>query len=244
MLPTPRALLLDFGGTIVTSYRVVPFEPGFLERVRDLVRGEFTVDELAIELTRAAAERSDWRARAAEQIELTHEQLWGQYVARDWPGPARAAVVAHATELSYAWASRSTWRLRDGITDLLEYTLGRGLLVGVVSNSCCGAAHRDFLDNHGLTGAFAAQVYSDEIGYFKPHPEMVWSAARDLGVDTSACWFVGDRVHRDIIGGRRAGVGAAILMPDKPISTVDLQPRPDAIVANGTELLELLRTEL
>lgn len=244
MLPTPRALLLDFGGTIVTSYRVTPFEPGFVERVHSLIGGALTVGQIENDLHRADAERSAWRDTATEQIELTHVQLWSDYVTKGWPDAAREVVVAHASELTYAWAKRSTWQLRDGITDLLEFTVGRSLPVAVVSNTRCGAAHRDYLDNRGLTGAFATQIYSDELGYFKPHPEMIWAAARELGVETSDCWFVGDLVHTDIVGGRRAGVGAAILMPDKPISSVDMDPRPDAIVADGKELLELLRTEL
>lgn len=241
MLPTPRALLLDFGGTIVTSYRATPFEPGFLERVRELTGEAFTLGELDAELTRAEAERSAWREADTELVELTHERLWSWYVARDWPEAAREAVVAHAGELTYAWAKRSTWRLRDGIADLLDFTLGRGLPVGIVSNTRCGAAHRDFLDERGLTGAFAVQIYSDELGYYKPHPEMVAAAARELGVPVAACWFAGDLVSTDIAGGRRAGVGAAILMPDGPVSTVEPDPHPDATVADGTELLELLR---
>ncbi|MBB5869210.1 FMN phosphatase YigB (HAD superfamily) [Allocatelliglobosispora scoriae] len=244
MLPTPRALLLDFGGTIVTSYRVTPFEPGFVERVHDLIGGVLSVDELKSELNRADAERGAWRDSTDEQIELTHEQLWGDYVAKGWPDAAREAVLANARDLTYAWARRSNWKLRPGILDLLEFTVGRGLPVAVVSNTRCGAAHRDFLDDRGLTGALGVQIYSDELGYFKPHPEMVFAAARDLRVEPADCWFVGDLVHTDIAAGRRAGVGAAILMPDGEISSVELDPRPDAIVADGTELLELLRTEI
>jgi len=241
MLHPPRALLIDFGGTLVTSYRTTPFEPGFLERVHALVRADFTLAEVESELRRADAERDEWRANDTELRELSHERLWGEFVAKDWPDRAREAVVAQARDLTYRWTMRSTWRLRDGITDLLEYTLGRSFPVGIVSNTRCGAAHRDYLDNRGLAGVFAAQIYSDELGYYKPHPQMIFAAANELGVAAADCWYVGDLVRTDIGCGRRAGVGAAILMPDKPLDTEELDPRPDAVVQDGTELLELLK---
>jgi beta-phosphoglucomutase-like phosphatase (HAD superfamily) len=84
--------------------------------------------------------------------------------------------------------------------------------VAVVSNTLCGAAHRDFLARAGLDGLFATQVYSDEVGVRKPNPEMARLAARRLQVAIEDCWFVGDSPVRDLACARRAGVSTAILM--------------------------------
>lgn len=235
MLP-PRALLLDFGGVIVDSPHDEP-EPAVtrvVARVKELIGGLLTEEEIASELKRADVLRDEMRAKS--HIEVGHEKLWGELVADLWPDDAREKVVAHAGELTYLWALRPRWRLVDGIWELLDHTVGTGLPVAVVSNTRCGQAHREALDRFGLTGAFAVQIYSDEIGFCKPHPELIRAAARELDVPVSTCWMVGDQPAKDIACARRAGAGGAILMGDRPAAGEE----PDARVANGHELLALL----
>lgn len=236
MLPSPRALLLDFGGVIVDSPRDFADEvmPGLVREVHRLIKGTLTEDEILAELRRADKLRDELRDNSEEYPELSHARLWGELVADLWPEDAREAVLARAAELSFRWTYRPSWRVVPGMADLLDYTLGRGLPVAVVSNTMCGQAHREALDNLGLAGAFAAQIYSDEIGVRKPHPEMIRAAARDLDVPVSACWMVGDQVSKDIECARRAGAAGAILMAPEP------DPAADWTVLDGHRLLALL----
>lgn len=246
MLPTPSALLLDFGGVIVESGRSPRPEDStyrhaeLVRRVHRLTGGAVGEDEIRHALDSAKKARSRMRENTEECLEISHEQLWGELIAVEWPAVARATVLVHASDLTRQWARRSDWRLRPGIADLLDFTVGRGMPVAVVSNTPCGQAHREALDEFGLTGAIAAQIYSDELGVYKPHPSMIWAAARDLGVAAADCWYVGDQPHRDVVCARRAGVGAAILMPEGEPREVG-ENTPDAVVADGTELLALLR---
>jgi phosphoglycolate phosphatase-like HAD superfamily hydrolase len=95
---------------------------------------------------------------------------------------------------------------------------------------------------HGLDKRVVLQVYSDEVAVRKPNPEMIRIAARALDTDPGACWYVGDNYDRDVLCGRRAGVGAAILMEargtyDRPYI---VQAEPDAVVADPDGLRELL----
>lgn len=213
MLPTPTALLLDFGGVIVESGRSTASPRELVARVHRLVGGALTEEEIERSLAQADGVRKQRRNDSTDFIEFSHEQLWGELVAEQWPAMARAAVLVHAADLTRQWARRPDWRLRAGMADLLDFTIGRGMPVAVVSNTRSGQAHRDMLDELGVTGAFAAQVYSDELGVFKPHPSMIYAAARELNVPVGRCWFVGDQVGKDIVCARRAGAGAAILMP-------------------------------
>ena len=240
MLP-PRALLLDFGGVIAEAADDTPI-PGLPERVHSLLGGRLPLERIVADMASAEIARDEWR-RDAEHPELTHVQLWGDYVAKDWPEQARETVVAWASDLTYTWAKRR-WSVVEGIPELLDYTLGRGLPVAIVSNTRSGAAYRDFIDSAGLTGAFATQIYSDEAGVFKPHPEMIYLAVRSIDVPTFQCWFVGDSLSRDIECGRRAGVGAAILRPSRSWAGDRWQAEPDAVVADGHELLKLLKRTL
>jgi HAD superfamily hydrolase (TIGR01549 family) len=235
MLPAPRALLLDFGGVIVDSPRDFADEimPSLVGRVHRLIGGVLTEDEVWAELRRADKLRDEIR-EGAEHPEPSHTRMWGELVADLWPQPAREAVVAHAEELDYLWAYRPSWTVVAGIPALLEWTLGNGLPVAVVSNTRSGQAHRDALERLGVGSAVAAQIYSDEIGVCKPHPEMIRAAARALDVPVSACWMVGDQVEKDIACARAAGTAGAILMAHEP------HPDADWAVADGTRLLALL----
>jgi HAD superfamily hydrolase (TIGR01549 family) len=235
MLPPPRALLLDFGGVIVDSPRDFADEvmPSLVARVHRLIAGALSQDEVWAELIRADKLRDELRDNE-EHLELSHVRLWGELVADLWPDPAREAVVAHADELTYLWAYRPSWTIVPGIPELLEFTLGRGLPVTVVSNTRSGQAHRDALERLGVGTAFAAQIYSDEIGVCKPHPEMIRAAARAVDLPVSACWMVGDQVSRDIACARAAGTGGAILMAPQP------NPDADWTVVDGHRLLALL----
>lgn len=234
-MPSPRALLLDFGGVIVDSSANFADEvlPPLVARVHQLIRGVLSEEEIHAELIRADKARDELR-EAAEHVELTHRQLWGQLVADVWPEAAREAVLDYASELTFMWAYRPSWRVIAGMPALLDWTLEKGIPVAVVSNTRCGVAHRKALDDFGLGGGFAAQIYSDELGLCKPHPEMIRAAARELDVPVSSCWMVGDSVRKDIACARAAGAGGAILMAGEP------HPEADWTVVDGHRLLALV----
>ncbi|MEV0838236.1 HAD hydrolase-like protein [Actinocatenispora sera] len=82
---------------------------------------------------------------------------------------------------------------------------------------------------------------SDEVGYRKPDPSLIVQAARALRTAPADCWYVGDTYDRDVVCGRRAGVGATILMLAPQRRDPSVVPQPDAAVADGPELLALLR---
>lgn len=237
MLPAPRALLLDFGGVIVESTKSEEAEtfPQLVKRVKQLIGPLLSEEEIASELRRGNAVRQEYRARTLQ--EPGHEQLWREFITDLWPEDARDKVLAHATELTYLWANRPGWRVVEGIAELLDHTLGQGLPVAVVSNTRCGQAHRDALERLGFTGAVAFQIYSDEVGFCKPHPELIAEACRLLDVPPKWCWMVGDK-GKDVDCARRAGAGAAVYLGQSPPAGQE----PDATVADGHKLLKLLRS--
>jgi HAD superfamily hydrolase (TIGR01549 family) len=241
MLPRPSALLLDFGGVLADAPRQDPISPELLRSLHELTGGALSPAEIERSLAAGADAYAAWRDEDHPD-ELTHAEAWDRFVTPRWPGPARDAVRLRATRLSYAWAWRPGWALRPGIPEALRAARAAGLPMAVVSNTLCGAAHRDFLAGAGVGGLFAAQVYSDEAGVRKPNPEMIRIAARELGVPAERCWFVGDSRQRDIACARRADVTAAILMPSR---RTDREvpadwPEPDAVVEDGFGLRDLI----
>ncbi len=241
----PGGLLLDFGGVLADAPAGGAASPEMVRRIGEVIGGVLPAERIAADLIEGARAYSLWRdeiSASAEPIELPHNRVWADFVTHGWPEQARTAVEREATSLAYAWTWRDEWQVRPGIPEALRAVAEAGVPMAVVSNSLCGAAHRDFLAGAGLSGLFVVEFYSDETGLRKPNPRFAELAAEAIGVPIGECWFVGDSLHRDIACARRAGTGAAVLMrsprtdrePDHPELT------PDARVEDGHGLLALL----
>ncbi|MGC4896977.1 HAD family hydrolase [Micromonospora sp. DT31] len=247
MLRSPHALLVDFGGVLVDAPSPQPpAPPALVDRLFRLVAGTVPIQRITADVSEGARAYARWRddiGNTDEPTELPHSRVWADFVTHSWPQPARTAVEREATSLAYAWTWRPEWEVRPGIPQALRAASDAGLPLAVVSNTLCGAAHRDFLARAGLSGFFAAEFYSDEAGLRKPNPHLALLAADAIGVPIDACWFIGDTRSRDVACARRAGAQAAILMrsprTDREPPHDDL--RPDARVEDGFELLALLR---
>ena len=163
-------------------------------------------------------------------------------VGADWPAPARATVADHATELCKRLdvATKDRPAKADSL-EMLRALRGRGLRAGIVSNALCGAGSRELVRLYGFEPYLGAQVYSDEAGVRKPNPEIFEGAARLLGVELSRCWYVGDTIDRDVLGGRRAGIAKVLLMPSSHTGRGnDAVAEPDAVIQRPSDVLTLL----
>lgn len=237
----PRALLLDFGGVLADAPPQRSAPPELVLRLYNLINGVCTPGEIQRSLADGEAAYARWRDEDHPD-ELSQTEVWDRFVTVDWPRTARAAVRSVAGKLSYDWAYRDKWALRAGIPELLDLAVERGLPLAVVSNTLCGAAHRDFLAKVGVGKLFTTQIYSDEAGVRKPNPQMIWNATDELAVPPAHCWFVGDSRRRDIACARRADVGVAILMRSSRTDREENpdHDEPDVMVEDGHGLIALL----
>ncbi|MGW2592517.1 HAD family hydrolase [Streptomyces sp. NPDC001515] len=246
----PTALLLDFGGVVVaTTNRPSWAEELAAELHRDLVAAgcdALSTDDIAGDLRAAATADAHWKnamSRPAAPVEMTAHRYWTEFVAADWPPAALAFVTAHAAVLCRRQGElRQDRETRSGIDELLDTADRFGIPVAIVSNALSGAVHRDYLRATGLDKRLALQVYSDEAGVRKPNPEMIHLAARALGTTAAHTWYVGDHFDRDVLCGRRAGVGGCVLMEargtyERPYA---VRAEPDAVVADPDGLRDLL----
>lgn len=236
----PAALLLDFGGVLADAPPPRTPPPEVVLGIYNLTNGALTPGAIQQRLTEAAEAYGRWRDEDHPD-ELPQAEVWERFVLGGWPSSAQVRVRAAVKRLSYDWSWRHNWALRPGIPALLAATADRDIPMAVVSNTLCGAAHRDFLARAGVGDSFAAQVYSDEAGVRKPNPQMIWLAAAELDVPASECWFVGDSRRRDVLCARRAEVAKAILMRSPRTAREDPEawPSPDATVDDGFGVIEL-----
>jgi putative hydrolase of the HAD superfamily len=91
---------------------------------------------------------------------------------------------------------------------LLDSLHSRGIKTGLVANSWPDPARllRADVESFGLTEHFDVIVFSEEVGFRKPQPEIFLHALRQLGVDPENAMFVGDRLDTDVQGAAQVGM--------------------------------------
>lgn len=120
----------------------------------------------------------------------------------------------------------------------------RGLRVGVLSNTLWPAAwHDEIFTRDGVSDLIDAALYSSEVPWTKPHPEIFAAAVERLGVDSPrACVFVGDRLFEDVQGAATAGM-RTVWLPHSRLSAEELvatTAEPDARIVSLKELPALV----
>ena len=95
-----------------------------------------------------------------------------------------------------------------GIRRCLEELRERGLRLGIVCDVgfSGGELLRELLDAEGLLEHFDGWGFSDEVGHYKPSPEIFEAALRSLGADPAQAVHVGDLRRTDIAGGAALGM--------------------------------------
>ena len=114
-----------------------------------------------------------------------------------------------AREIYAEWAACQHFFLYDDVTPALRRLAGRGLKIGLISNS-----HRclaSFQQHFELQGLITAAVSSSEHGYLKPHPSIFEAALKLAGVDAAESVMVGDSLPHDIAGAQRVGMRGVLV---------------------------------
>lgn len=247
-LVSPHAMLLDFGGVIFQTSKHADGRDRLAQVYAQLVQDagfDIPAVRLRESIDAGLTALKHWKNASSRRLspeELSHREVVVDFMASELPIGPRELLASHATELvKQQNLLISGHELRPGIRELIDACIQQDIPLGIVSNAHSGASHREILQRHGLHDVFDVQIYSDEVGIRKPHPDMIRLAADALGTDPGHCWYVGDTQDRDVVAGRRSGVGAVILTrchhTDTPPFTVHDQP--DAIFDDPTGVVRL-----
>lgn len=156
--------------------------------------------------------------------------------------PAVASLRARLCDVFAAQGEGAELPLVDGVTDALAALSQRGVRLGIIcdvgfTGSPILLAH---LERHGILEFFDHWSFSDQVGFYKPAPEIFAHALAGLGnPDPGRCVHVGDRRRTDVGGARAAGMRAvrittAFCDPDEDA------PEGDAVISSYDELLPAL----
>lgn len=113
--------------------------------------------------------------------------------------------------------------LLPGVPDALE-TVSRRYRVGLISNTGVspGSSIRSVLESQGLKGFFSSLVFSNEVGFVKPHPIIFQRALGELDVLPVETVHIGDDAFADIGGAKRSGMMAIRYGSHEPMADASL----------------------
>ena len=99
--------------------------------------------------------------------------------------------------------------LTDNLVPTLQTLKDAGLRVGIVCDVGLtpSTVLRDYLEGHGILSMFDHWSFSDEVGIYKPHPEIFEHALAGLGgIDPTRAAHIGDLRRTDIAGAKGMGM--------------------------------------
>jgi putative hydrolase of the HAD superfamily len=232
-MKTVRAVTFDFWNTLVV-------EPGGV------------VSEMRYEALRAACataaldvDEESLRACLAE-VQRRHSEAWtggGMFLPRD-AAELVAETLGGGPEFATAFLdapASAELRLTPNIGEALETLRARGVRLGIICDVGLMRSEllRGFLDRAGVLEHFDHWAFSDDVGHFKPSPEIFGHALDGLGVDDPAdAVHIGDLRRTDVAGARAAGMGTIRYRGIADDLTEG--PEADAVLDDHADLAALL----
>ena len=209
LLPAPVAISFDFWNTLIA-------EPGgkmaALRReavVRVLLEHEVAVEEDVLDAHLAAAQAlqdAAWQRT---------EGFAPGYAAHHVAGAIEGLDDGGRKRLEDAFVSAGAAaevELTPNAAETVAALAGTGIQLGIVCDvGLTASTHlRAFLDGFGVLEHFRGWAFSDEVGHFKPSPEifahMLDQFELGEGHEEAVIWHVGDLRRTDVAGSRAAGL--------------------------------------
>ncbi|MDX6636186.1 MAG: putative hydrolase of the superfamily [Solirubrobacterales bacterium] len=205
----------------------------------------------------AACESGDVRVEAElltaslERIGLDWERSWaaGRHLhpreaaeslvrALGVEGAAREMVAE-----SFLGAGREVeLELAPDIGPSLEALREREIRLGIVCDVgfSGGELLRELLDREGLLGHFSGWAFSDEVGHYKPAPQIFEAALAALGAEPGEAMHVGDLRRTDVAGAAAHGMRTVRYRGMNDEGEADPGPEAEFVLDSHRELVELI----
>lgn len=232
----PDAVIFDWGGTL-TRWHDIDFHAESLALAHAVIATESSAGGQVLDVH-------------AEALHRANQVVWGR--SRDHQQSATVADLfteaglEHDPELLSHY--REFWEPHTPtdpqVGPLFTRLRERGIKVGVLSNTIWPRAwHEEFFRRDGVLDLVDGAVYTSEVPWTKPAPEVFRAAMDAVGAeDPRQCVYVGDRLFDDIWGAKNAGL-RAIHIPHSDIPVEQhghSEGEPDAVAHELADIPELV----
>jgi putative hydrolase of the HAD superfamily len=189
--------------------------------------------------------------RSLEQLGLDWERSWAEgrhlHPREAAESLVRALGVEGAAREMVAEAFLGAGReveleLAPDIGACLEALSGRQVRLGIVCDVgfSGGELLRELLDREGLLGHFSGWAFSDEVGHYKPAPQIFEAALASLEAEPASALHVGDLRRTDVAGAAAHGMRTARYRGMNDEGEADAGPEAEFIVDSHGELLDAI----
>lgn len=220
--PSPRGgrreievVLFDYGGTLFkatrswSEVRVNGLASAHLVLKRSGLKatlGEF------VELGDSVFQRYS-RIEAEEDRDIADTVKFREIVDTLFPRlpDARRARLAKDANDAFWFSVTRNYPLRKSARRALDELKAAGLRMGVVSNHHSYESLVAHLEESGIHSHFEVVLASEREGVRKPNTVIFERSLRAIGAKKESAIFVGDSPRHDIVGARRAGLGAVLI---------------------------------
>ncbi len=211
----PGVIFFDAAGTLIHLVRPVGWHYAETARAHGLAADPEDME---------AAFRATWQETPhrppSGKAREDDDRPWWRKIAletlrRAVAPPPKFDSLAWFEDLYERFARPGVWALYDDVVPCLT-ALAPGSRLAVISNF--DRRLRTILDELGVSGFFAHQFLSSEIGAEKPSGEIFRHAVRVMGISPADSLHVGDDLERDGAGARAAGL--ATFLVDRPSRTL------------------------
>jgi HAD superfamily hydrolase (TIGR01509 family) len=183
--------------------------------------------------------RQSWTDTLAGRQNLHLDELLRQSLAAQGVYPDTELIDAAVDR--YCGAISLGASPMPGAETLLRTLKEQGRTLGLISNTMWpGAKHHEDLERFGLAQYLDVEIYSADVGLWKPSAEVFLHALKRLGGTPDHAFFVGDNPNDDIVGGHNAGM-KAVWIVNKEYHR-DAGKDADAVIDELPELLSVLET--
>jgi putative hydrolase of the HAD superfamily len=196
---------------------------------------------------------ADLMLDALRRVGLDWERAWAQ--GRHLPPHEAAAdLVRHlgvegaAREMvaeAFLGAGREVeLELAPGIGPALEALAERGIRLGIVCDVgfSGGELLRELLDREDLLAHFTGWAFSDEVGHYKPAPQIFEAALAALGAEPGEAMHVGDLRRTDVAGAAAHGMRTVRYRGMNDEGEDDSGPEAEFVVDSHGELLGVIQS--
>lgn len=209
---TIETVLFDFDGTLADSNALI--NQSHLSVLEEYFPGEYTLDSV--------------RQFNGPSLETTYQFLGGE---------KSEEMIEKYREYNAVYHDQMI-RLFEGVEETLRVLKDKGIRLGIVSTK-----RNDVLEKGirqlNLEGLFEVVIGAEDYTYFKPHPEPIYAAMKQLNCLHSTTIMVGDNGH-DILAAKNAGI-LSVFVGWSQKTPEEIAPfKPDLTVQTMDELGEFI----
>lgn len=234
-----RTITFDFWDTLVRTDTAAYRLARRIALAEELARHGLPAEHDAIEAAfDVALERFNSGWAGNEQFTGHHA---AEIVAEVLGGDPDATVRKGLVEAYLGANGEVQTELAPNVASTLRTLRGAGLRLGIICDVGLTPSTdlRLILDRHGVLGLFDHWSFSDEVGVYKPAPEIFEHALAGLGAVAAETAHIGDLRRTDVAGAKGMGILALRyrgMNDDDPANG----PEADVVVADHADLPGLI----